>query len=302
MNAADRWPALPLEAWRDTYATLHMWMQIVGKLTLPTTPLENHWWNVAFHLTPRGLATRALHAGGRDLSAEFDLVSHRLVFTCSDGRHESIALEPRTVADFYAKVMDLLRRLEIEVYVWPMPVELDEPIRFDLDTAHRAYDPRWAHACFRALESMWPVFEEFRSRFVGKASPVHFFWGSFDLAATRFSGRPMTGPLEDDPMMCEAYSHECISHGWWPGGGPVQEAAFYAYAKPQPAGFESSRVQPAQARWFADYQQFLLPYEAVRAAASPERELEAFLDSTYTAAAAGANWDRASLERNPLRP
>ena len=297
MNAADRWPALPLEAWRDTYATLHMWTQIVGKLTLPTTPLENHWWNVTFHLTPRGLATRALHAGGRDITAEFDFVAHQLTFSCSDGRHESIALEPRTVADFYARVMGLLHRLGIDVHVWPMPVELDDPIRFDKDTVHRAYDRQWANAFWRALASMWPVFEDFRCQFVGKASPVHFFWGSFDLAATRFSGRPMPEPIADDAMMREAYSHECISHGWWPGGGPVQEAAFYAYVKPQPAGFESSRVEPAQARYLPEYQQFILPYEAVRLAQSPERELRSFLESTYNAAATGAKWDRAALER-----
>jgi hypothetical protein len=299
MNAADRWPALPLEAWRDTYATLHMWMQIVGKLTLPTTPLENHWWNVAFHLTPRGLATRALHTNARDITAEFDFVAHRLTFSCSDGRSESIPLEPQTVADFYAKVMDLLHRLEIRVHVWPMPVELDDPIRFDQDTVHRAYDRQWANACWRALASMWPVFEDFRARFVGKASPVHFFWGSFDLAATRFSGRPMPEPIADDAMMREAYSHECISHGWWPGGGPVREAMFYAYVKPQPAGFEKSRVEPAQARYLPEYQQFVLPYEAVRVAQSPEGALRAFLESTYEAAAKGAKWDRAALERKP---
>ena len=296
-NSDQAWPALPLSAWQDTYATLHMWMQVVGKVCLALTPLTNHFWNIAFHITSRGLATPALPVDGRALTITFDFVEHRLLLQCSDGAAQTIALEPRTVADFYRLVMDALHRLGVDVRIWTMPVEVPEPIRFEADRLHRAYDAAYANAFWRALVSMKPVFENFRSHFVGKCSPVHFFWGSFDLAVTRFSGR--VAPLRPgaDPITREAYSHEVISHGFWPGSGPVQEAAFYAYAAPEPAGFKDAVVSPAAAHYNKAVSEFVLPYEAVRTAAEPARELTAFLESTYRAAAELAGWNRAELER-----
>jgi uncharacterized protein DUF5996 len=293
----SRWPSLPLAAWSDTCTTLHLWMQVVGKLTLATTPLENHWWNVAYQLTSRGLATRAMSLGDRTLTAAFDFIAHRLELRCSDGRSETVALEPRSVADFHRAVRESLARMRIEVPLWPVPVEMQIVTPFDQDTAHASYDPRWANACWRALASMWPVLDQFRCRFVGKASPVHFFWGSFDLAASRFSGRRAAPQPEADAVTREAYSHEVISHGWWPGGGAVDDAAFYAYIKPEPERFRDAAVRPAAAYYHDEYREFVLPYEAVRSAASPEAELTAFLESTYEAAAGLAHWKRAGLER-----
>ena len=291
------WPPLPLQAWRDTYATLHMWTQVVGKLALALTPLANHHWNVAFQLTARGLATAPMDAGaGRTLTATFDFIGHRLLLQASDGAREAIALAPQTVADFHASVMDALRRLRVPVHIWTMPVEVEDPIRFEEDTVHHSYDPAWANAFWRALLSMRPVFEEFRCGFVGKCSPVHFFWGSFDLAVSRFSGR-RAAVVPEGVIEREAYSHEVISHGFWPGGGAVAEPAFYAYAKPEPAGFASAVVAPAAARYDASFGIFVLPYEAVRTAASPGRELTTFFASTYEAAARLAQWDCAALER-----
>ena len=296
MNA-DRWPALPLDAWSDTCETLHMWSQVVGKLAIPTTPLVNHYWNLTLHLTSRGLTTLPMSCDGRTLVAAFDFISHEVVFTASDGAVETIRLEPQTVADFHVKAVLALQRMGIDIRIWPMPVEVPNPIAFDKDTIHRSYDPRWAHAFWRALDSMRPVFEEFRARFVGKCSPLHFFWGSFDLALTRFSGRRAPERPGADAVTKESYSHEVISHGWWPGGGAMAEPAFYAYAAPEPEGFAAARVGPTAAFYSQDFKEFLLPYEAVRSAASPERELMTFLQDTY---AAGANlgwWDRPALER-----
>ena len=297
MTASQRWPALPLEAWRDTCATLHMYMQVVGKLTLKGTPRENHWWNATYRLSPRGLTTPTLYASRCAFTAEFDFVAHRVEFRCSHGRDATIALQPRTVADFHANVLEVLKKLDIDLPIYRVPAEVPDPIPFDEDTTHRAYDKPYATAFWRSLASMWPVFEQFRTRFVGKSSPVHFFWGSFDLALTRFNGRPMPGPAPADPMMAEAYSHECISHGWWPGGGAVPDAAFYAYARPEAQAFPAANVRPPTARYVQEYQQFILPYEFVRAAPEPERELLAFLESTYDAAATLGAWDRAALER-----
>jgi hypothetical protein len=291
------WPALSLDAWRDTYATLHMWTQIVGKLCLALTPRTNHFWNVAFQVTPRGLATPSLTAGDRALTITFDFVSHQLVFQSSDGRTETIPLEPRTVADFYRLVMETLHRMGVDARIWTMPVEIPDPVRFEADTLHRSYDRTYASAFWRALIAMKPVFEGFRCDFVGKCSPVHFFWGSFDLAVTRFSGQRAPARAGADSITREAYSHEVISHGFWPGSGPIQQPAFYAYAAPEPAGFKDTAVRPAAAYYSKDLSEFILPYEAVRTAASPEKELTAFLESTYDRAAVLAKWNRADLER-----
>ncbi|HUJ01950.1 MAG TPA: DUF5996 family protein [Usitatibacter sp.] len=300
MSAPDgAWPALPLAQWRDTYATLHMWMQVVGKLTLSTTPLANHWWNAAFHFTARGLATQPMRCAGRTLVAHFDFVSHQLQLNASDGREEIVRLEPMTVADFHAKVMAALERIGCPIRIWTMPVEVAQPLRFELDTKHRSYDRERAGAFWRALESMRPVFERFRCGFVGKCSPLHFFWGSFDLALTRFSGRRAPERPGADAVTREAYSHEAISHGFWPGGGSADEAMFYAYAAPEPQGFSSAGVKPKEARYDEGFREFLLPYEAVRAAPDRDAALLAFLESTYEAGARLARWPRGDLERRP---
>jgi hypothetical protein len=264
---------------------------------LATTPLSNHFWNIAFRLTARGFETQPMKAQGHVFTAAFDLVGHELVFTCSDGRRAAIALQPRTVAEFYAEVMKTLRGIGIDVHIWTMPVEFLDPIRFEEDTKHRAYDAKWANAFWRAIASMQPVFDEFRCGFVGKCSPLHFFWGSFDLALTRFSGRRAPVKPGADFVTRESYSHEVISHGFWPGGGAVTEAAFYAYAAPAPEGFAEARVEPAAAYYSKDLGEFLLPYEAVRTAAMPEAALMSFLESTYLSGAECARWDRPALER-----
>lgn len=273
-----------------------MWTQIVGKIALATTPLVNHHWNVAFHYTARGLATQPLDCGPVTINAVFDLVSHVLILRAGTGVVETIRLEPKTVAEFYAEVMHALKRLGAEVTIWTMPVEVADPIRFEEDTTHRSYDPVCAGACWRALDSMRPVFEEFRARFVGKCSPLHFFWGSFDLALTRFSGRRAPERPDANAVMREAYSHEVISHGFWPGTGAV-DASFYAYVAPEPNGFSCAAVAPAKAAYSNELKEFLLPYEVVRSAKSPERELMSFLESTYEHGARLAGWDRAALER-----
>jgi hypothetical protein len=275
-----------------------MYSQVVGKIALALTPSINHFWNVTFDVTPRGLSTHRLTAGPRAFGIEFDFVTHVLVFHCSDGGVERLPLAPRPVADFYHEVMRALRRLGVDVRIWTMPVEVPEPIRFEDDTVHASYDPERATAFWKALLAMTPVFESFRARFLGKSSPVHFFWGSFDLACTRFSGRPAPERPGADAITREAYSHEVISHGFWPGSGVVQEAAFYAYAAPQPAGLGNAALRPNAASYNADLSEFLLPYDAVRQARSPEQELLGFLESTYEAAADLANWDRRLLERS----
>ncbi|HXF17828.1 MAG TPA: DUF5996 family protein [Burkholderiales bacterium] len=294
----DTWPALPLDAWRDTYATLHMWTQVVGKICLALTPRSNHFWNVAFHLTSCGLATPVLTVGERALTLTFDFVSHRLILQCSDSRSESIPLEPRTVAEFYRMVIDTLHRMGVHVRIWTVPVEIPDPIRFEADNVHRSYDRAQANAFWRALVAMKPVFEGFRCGFVGKCSPVHFFWGSFDLAVTRFSGRRAPERKGADAITREAYSHEVISHGFWPGSGAVQQPAFYAYAAPEPTGLREAVVRPAAAFYSKELSEFILPYEAVRSAQSPAADLAAFLESTYERAATLARWNRAELERS----
>src|SRR3954449_5831070 len=291
------WPPLPLDAWRDTYATLHMWTQIVGKVCLALMPPANHFWNIAFQISARGLVTPAMPIDHRALTITFDFVDHQLVMQCSDGGCVRIPPHPRPVAEFYRLVMDALHRLGVDVRIWPMPVEVPDPIRFDRDEVHRSYDPQSAHAFWQILVRIKPVLEGFRAEFVGKCSPVHFFWGSFDVAVTRFSGRRAPERPGADAVTREAYSHEVISHGWWPGGGPVDEPAFYAYAAPEPAGLKETPVRPSAAVYNTAFSEFILPYDAVRTAASPRDELMAFMRSTYDAAAQLAQWDRAELER-----
>ena len=300
----ELWPALPLEEWRDTYATLHMWTQVVGKLALGLSPLTNHYWNTALQITPRGLATLPLTADHRSVTATFDFVAHQLALECSDGHDATVSLEPRPVAEFYRLVMDALARLDVSARMWTMPVEVPNPIRFEADTIHRSYDPAAARACWQALVQIKRVLEVFRSRFVGKTSPVHFWWGSFDLAHTRFSGHPAPRhpggiPNLADAVTREAYSHECISVGWWPGGGfaPILEPAFYAYAYPEPPGCPDAVIAPVSASYNMGMHEWILPYEAVRRAPDPDTALLEFAQSTYEAAATLGGWQRALLER-----
>jgi Family of unknown function (DUF5996) len=297
MPADARWPSLPLDDWRDTKDTLHMWTQIAGKICLALTPRVNHFWNIAFPITSRGLVTPSMAYKGRTFTLTFDFVEHELVLLVSDGTREALPFRAQTVAEFYRAMMNMLGRAGIEVRIWTMPVEVQDPIRFTEDTTHHVYDRDAVRRFWQVLLAAKPVLEDFRSDFIGKCSPVHFFWGSFDLAVTRFSGHRAPERPGADSITREAYSHEVISHGWWPGGGPYNDAAFYAYAAPEPEGLKTARVQPAAAFYSADLSEFLLPYEAVRTAADPARDLRAFLTSTYDAAAELAKWDRAELER-----
>jgi hypothetical protein len=297
MKNQNGWPPLELAAWQDTYSTLHMWTQIVGKIVLARTPRMNHFWNVALQVTPRGLATPMLDHGARKFAITFDFIANQLVIQTTDGNVETIALEPQTVAAFYQMVMDALRRMGLETHIWPMPVEIPDPTRFDKDTVHRSYDPQTANSFWRVLVKIKPIFEDFRCKFIGKSSPVHFFWGSFDLASTRFSGRRAPERPGADAITKESYSHEVISHGFWPGGGAMPEAVFYAYAAPEPSGFKEAGVRPAAAFYSKDMSEFFLPYESVRTSTSPEQDLTAFLHSTYNSGADLGKWDRASLER-----
>jgi hypothetical protein len=296
MNS-DSLPSLPLADWEPTRATLHMWSQVVGKIRLAQTPLVNHWWNVTLYLTARGLTTSAMPYAGRTFEIEFDFIAHQLLISVSDGATRKLALEPRTVADFYRDVMALLRELDIEVKIWTTPVEVPDPIPFEQDTQHAAYDPEFAHRFWRALAWSAQVFEEFRAGFVGKCSPVHFFWGSFDLAVTRFSGRRAPARAGVELITREAYSHEVISHGFWTGSGNVPYPAYYAYAAPEPAGFQQAQVRPATAFYNKETGGYVLPYDDVRRADAPERALLEFMQTTYEAGATLASWDRAALER-----
>jgi Family of unknown function (DUF5996) len=295
------WPALPYDAWRDTYATLHLWMQVVGKIALAQAPPLNHSWGIALQVTPRGLSTRTLPHGRRSFTIEFDFIDHQLLIRVSDGATRTMALRPQTVAGFYRDVMGAMRELSLPVRIWPVSVEMPSAIRLDEDTAHSSYDPEYANRLFRILVQVERVLGEARCEFVGKCSPVHFFWGGFDLAVTRFSGRPAP-PREGPAFMREAYSHEVISHGFWPGSPPTgpgqapMEAVFYAYAVPEPAGLKEAAVQPSGAFYHRDLGEFILPYEAVRTAANPDEALRAFVDSTYEQAATLAGWNRSALE------
>jgi hypothetical protein len=295
------WPALPLSAWQDTRDTLHMWTQIVGKVRLALTPKTNHWWNVALYVSARGLTTSAIPYGDRVFEIEFDFLEHQLIIKTCDPATKIIPLGPRSVADFYQEFMAALRALKIDVTIWHMPVEVANPIPFDQDKTHASYDKEYARRFWRTLVSVDDVFKVFRSRFVGKSSPVHFFWGSFDLAVTRFSGRPAPERNDPDPVlrkiMQEAYSHEVISAGWWPGGGEVKDAAFYCYAAPTPQAFAEQKVRPAAAFYDQQLGEFLLMHEDARRAGSPTSAVLEFLQSTYEAGATLAKWDRAALER-----
>ncbi len=300
----DAWPALAYADWQDTCATLQLWTQIVGKVKLALAPLSNHWWGIVLFVTARGLTTGAMPYGSHVLQIDFDFCAHELILRSSDAREQRIALAPMTTADFYAGVMTALRALDIGVRIWTMPVEIEGAIPFDQDHVHASYDGAAAKIFWRQLVQADRVFNIFRARFLGKVSPVHFFWGSFDLAVTRFSGRaapPLTSnntPNVAAWVMNEAYSHECASVGFWPGAG-YGRAAFYAYAYPEPDGFGAQKVAPREAAYNGDVGQFLLDYDAVRTAASPDDALLGFMQSTYEAAANLANWDRAALERAP---
>jgi hypothetical protein len=292
----DVWPQLPYEAWKDTYATLHMWTQVVGKVALAQAPPLNHSWAVALQVTSRGLSTRTLPYGSRSFTILFDFIDHQLVIRASDDQTRMLALRPQSVADFYSEFMLTLESMGLPVKIWPMPVEIPSPIRFDLDTEHHSYDPLYAWRWWRILSQAARVLTLSQCAFVGKCSPVHFFWGSFDLAVTRFSGRPGR-PVQGPAFMREAYSQEVISHGFWPGSGPLLQPAFYSYAVPEPPGLKEARVQPQAAYYHRELGEFILPYEAVRNSASPDQDLLAFVASTYDQAAGLANWDRDMLER-----
>ncbi len=294
---ADRWPPLPLDEWRETYETLHMWTQMVGKTRLALAPPVNHWWHVALYVSAHGLTTGPMPFEGGTLDAEFDFIRHELVLRTDAGDVRTIPLRARAVADFYADYLAALRELRVAVRLWPMPVEVERPTRFSEDRVHAAYDPDYASRFWRILARSDDVLKRFRGEFLGKCSPVHFFWGGFDLAVTRFSGRRAPPRPGADAVQSEAYSHEVISAGFWPGGGATPEPAFYAYAVPEPEGLRDVKPRPAAARWDATMGEFILPYEAVRSAASPDEALMEFLKSTYEAAAERAGWDRAALER-----
>lgn len=297
----NQWPELPLAEWKDTYDTLHRWTQIVGKIRLALTPLQNHWWNSTLYVTPRGLTTSAMSYNGRLFQIDFDFIAHHLLIEATDGSVKTIALRSRSVSEFYQETMAALASLGIHVSIWTTPVEVPDRTPFEEDQKHASYDPEYAQRFWRILAQVSLVFTEFRSRFTGKASPVHFFWGAFDLAVTRFSGR--TAPLHPGAPNCarfvmvEAYSHELSSCGFWPGGGPIDEPVFYAYAYPEPDGFKDYPIQPSEAFYHTEIREFVLPYDVVRTAKSPEEKLLSFLQSTYEAASTRAKWDRLALER-----
>jgi hypothetical protein len=290
------WPALPLDSWKDTCATLHMWTQVVGKVRLRLTPLVNHWWNVPFYVTARGLTTSRIPYGQRAFELGFDFIGHHLVLETSDGIVKTIPLRPRSVADFYQEFLEMLHSAGINVKIWRMPVEIPNPIPFDQDRLHASYDPAAVEKFWRILLSVAAVFSQFRSGFIGKCSPVHFFWGSFDLAVTRFSGRRAPERPGADAVTREAYSHEVSSVGFWPGTVGVKDAAFYSYAAPVPKGLEEARVRPDAASYDKQLGEFILLYEDVRRAASPTAALLQFCQSTYEAGANLGNWDRKELD------
>jgi hypothetical protein len=291
------WPALPLDAWKDTRATLHMWTQIVGKVRLALTPLINHWWNVALYVTSRGLTTSRIPYGEEAFELRFDFIKHQLLLERSDGLVKFLVLRPRSVADFYGEFQEMLRAAAIEAKIWKMPVEVANPVPFDRDHQHASYDPEYVGRFWRVLLSVDSVFNQFRSEFIGKSSPVHFFWGSFDLAVSRFSGRPAPPRPGADAITREAYSHEVSSVGFWPGGGNIDGAAFYSYTSPEPGGFREEPVAPRAAYYEPRLGEFLLMYDAIRNAASPVSDLLQFCGSTYVAGAGLGHWDRKALER-----
>lgn len=294
----DRWPELPLAAWKDTYSTLHMWTQIVGKVRLALSPRVNHWWEVPLYVNASGLTTSPIPYSNGVFEVRFDFLHHKLVIETSRDAAKELTLAPRSVADFYGEFMAALARLGIDVKIWKMPVEVPDPTPFDEDTQHASYDAEYANRFWRILVSCDAIFKEFRARFIGKASPSHFFWGSFDLAVTRFSGRPAPERPDADAITREAYSHEVISSGWWPGGGEISGPAFYSYAAPEPTGFAQRPISPASAFYHPTLKEFLLMYDDVRTCPAPGALLLSFLQSTYDAGADLGEWDRKALERS----
>src|ERR1043166_9597165 len=305
-RASSAWPNLPYAAWKDTYATLHLWTQIVGKIRLAQTPWLNHSWHVVLYVSPRGLTTSSIPYGDRSFELKFDFLNHALVATADDGSIRKVGLYPRSVADLYAEVIQSLEELGIEVRIHDMPNEMPDPIRFNEDNTHASYDRDFAERHWRILAEVERVLFKFRTSFLGKCSPVHFFWGSFDLAVTRFSGRrapehPGGVPHLPDWVAREAYSHEVSSCGFWPGSEQVPRAIFYAYAYPEPQGFRTATVRPDGASFESQLGEFALPYDDVRSAASPDEALLEFLQSTYEAAADFGAWERSELERGGAR-
>ena len=297
MSESSSWPALPLADWEPTRATLHMWTQIVGKVRLALSAYQNHWWQVPLYVSARGLTTTAIPYRGGNFEIEFDFIDHALLIRTSEGRAKSLALAPKSVAAFHGELMAALRALGIEVRIWTMPVEIPYAIALEKDETHASYDPAAANRFWRALTLADGVLKEFRGRFIGKCSPVHFFWGSFDLAVTRFSGRSAP-PIEGaDAITREAYSHEVSSVGGWPGDATIKAPAFYTYAAPQPPGFADAPVRPAATRFNKDLSQFLLMYDDARQSPSPRAAVLDYCQSTYEAAATLGKWDRAALER-----
>jgi hypothetical protein len=309
MNTAPQmpWPELPTASWRETYSTLHLWTQIIGKIRLVRAPWLNHSWHVALYVTARGLTTSPIPDGTRSFQVDLDFIDHALRISTSDGATRQFALAGKSVASFYAAVMADLAALGIPTDIDEMPNELPDPVRFSQDKQHASYDPEAVRRFLQILVNVDSVFKQFRTGFLGKASPVHFFWGSFDLAVTRFSGRraprhPGGVPHLSDDVACEAYSHEVSSAGFWPGSGAIDYPAFYSYAYPEPAGFRGTRVRPGAAFFSETLGEFILPYDAVRTAVAPDQALLEFLQSTYEAAANAAKWDRDALECAPGRP
>lgn len=301
-SQSEQWPSLAFEAWKDTYATLHMWTQIIGKIRLVQTPWVNHSWHVSLYVTARGLTTSPIPHGTRTFQIDFDFIDHRLLIQTSDGAIKTVVLQPCSVADFYEELLANLAELGLDVKIHTTPNEVASAIPFEQDHAHASYDAEYANRFWRALVQIDRVFKEFRGVFIGKCSPVHFFWGSFDLAVTRFSGRPAPEhpggvPNLPDWVAREAYSHEVSSCGFWPGGGPVPYPVFYAYTYPEPPGYSATRLRPDGAVYNAAFREFILSYDEVRLADSPDAVLLDFLQSSYDAAANLGAWDRAALER-----
>ena len=292
------WPSLPYEAWKDTYDTLHMWTQIAGKIRLALSPMVNHWWQVTLYVTPRGLTTSSIPYETRTFEILFDFIDHNLIVHTSDDSTKYVSMYSRSVADFYRELMSVLRSLSIEVNINPMPQEVPNPIAFDCDTVHTSYDKEYANRVWRILVETDSVFKEFRGHFTGKCSPVHFFWGSFDLAVTRFSGRPAPVRPGADRVTREAYSHECSSAGFWPGSGSLPAPAYYAYTVPEPSNLSKAQIRPDGASYNTQLGEFILLYDDVRSAPDPRAMLLDFLQSTYVAGADLAGWDRHSLERS----
>jgi hypothetical protein len=294
------WPSLSLAEWQETHDTLHMWMQIVGKTRLALAPRENHWWHVPLYVTARGLTTSPIPYGSLTFDVQFDLIDHRLMMNTSDGATRSIALRPLAVADFYREYMDALDSLGIMAKIWPVPVEVDAPIPFLDDRRHASYDGDQARRFFHMLLHANRVLARFKGRFLGKSSPVHFFWGALDLALTRFNGRRAAESKDSQSwMLREAMSHEEISFGFWPGSGTVAEPAFYAYARPEPSALPTMSVRPTSTYYSRELADFILPWEAVRSLASPDESVLDFFQSVYDAAADLARWDRPALDRPP---